>query len=168
LSSKNKTPVNIIQVSLGTLIGVLIILAIGHGYLVLTENATWDLPNWMTLLVEVGVGIAIAGSILAYERNRQEKFIKEQEKISELIDEIKKIEEKQQILLDEEKKFRIEKIIFAETYCGFYLDHLKRRLNELKSASKNDRQSENLATVHHKTMLHYTEKLNEKKERIHH
>jgi len=163
MSSENKTPVNIIQVLLGTVVGVLIIFGIVTGYLALTDNVTWDLPNWITLLVEVGVGVAIAGSILSYERNRQQKFGKEQEKISELITEIKKMEEKQEVLLKEEEKFRMDKIVSAERFCGFYLDGIKKQLEDLKSLSKNTRKFKNYSTAIYKIMIHYTEKLNERK-----
>lgn len=160
---KNKTHVNIVQVFLWTIIGILLTFGIITGILAVTNNMSWDLPNWITLVVEVGVGIIVAGSILVYDRNKQGKFEKEQEKISELIVEIKKMEERQERLLDEEKKFRVDKIIFAEKFCAFYLDGIKKQLEDLKSASKSTRQFKNYSTTIYEIMMHYTEKLNDRK-----
>lgn len=70
-------------------IGVLVALSLISATLFYTNNQNWDPPNWVTLVVEVGVGIGIANSILVYEITQQKKSKREQERITELIKEIK-------------------------------------------------------------------------------
>jgi len=60
-----------------------------------------DITNWTTLVIEVGIGIIIAGAIFVYSTRHQKKM-------EEIVSEIKIIEENQQSILNSEKQ-RVER-----------------------------------------------------------
>jgi len=68
-----------------------------------------------------GIGIAII--ILVYERNQQKKFQLQQDKISELVTEIKS-------LTDEQKKFREGRHRWAIVFLNMELQNLKSLMDE--------------------------------------
>ncbi len=108
MSNNNKiqTKVQVVSIFLYVVIGVLITIGLIFATLAYTQNSEWDLPNWITLTVEIGVGIGIATSILSYDRARQKKSEEQQDEISDMIKHIGKLEELQQksLLLEIETK----------------------------------------------------------------
>lgn len=90
---QGKIIASVISMNIFAIIGILLAIVSVSFYLLYTENYTWDPPNWVTLIVEIGIGIAIAGSILIYSNHQQNRFSEQQGQISELMQEIKKIEE---------------------------------------------------------------------------
>lgn len=101
LSNKKQGKIiaNIISINVFAIIAILLTILIISFYLLYTENYAWDPPNWVTLIVEIGIGIAIAGSILIYSNFQQKRFSEQQDDISNLVNEVKN-------LTEEQKKFR--------------------------------------------------------------
>lgn len=139
---EKQTKIQVVSIFLYTVIGVLSTIGIIFGIIAYTQNSEWDLPNWITLVVEIGVGIAVATSILSYDRAQRGK-------ISKLISEIKKMEENQQKIITEQysvvksERQRIEKwksdwggilLVNLESIYAMY-DILHNWLNEYKQNS---------------------------------
>lgn len=114
---------------------ILIALVITANVLSIDITYDSDLANWATLVVEIGIGIAISLAILIHSNNQQKKFTEQQDKISNLVNEVKK-------LTEEQKRFRegrhrwalvflrlelsnLHSLLVQEPYQGVHLD-LKR------------------------------------------
>ena len=60
-----------------------------------------DIKNWVTLVIELGIGIGIALSILIYTKSEQEKYKKQQDKMTKILKRIETIEQTQQKMIGE-------------------------------------------------------------------
>lgn len=110
----------------------------------------WDVSNWATLVVEIGIGGAIATSILLYSNSQQRKFKKQQEQITTLlketknqqdettsiIKEIKAIEYRQQKIINEQEVFKRRRHDFAINTIRSYLPELEHWIDELEENKK--------------------------------
>jgi len=113
---QGKIIANIISINIFAIIGILLTIVSVLFYLLYTENYTWDPPNWVTLIVEIGIGIAIAGSILIYSNYQQKRFSEQQDKISNLVNEVKN-------LTEEQKNKAIRDLLPLDYYGIFYNKH---------------------------------------------
>jgi len=105
-------------------ISILAILLAISIWMISTKNFTWDISNWVTMLIEIGTGIGIAVMILVYERNQQHKFQLQQDKISELIEETRKITSELERKNIENAKYQKEQKEFAIHRARSYLSVL--------------------------------------------
>jgi len=63
LSNKveGKTFTQIFGIMALVIIGMVLAIVLISLYLLSTQNYSWDPPNWVTLIVELGIGIGITG-----------------------------------------------------------------------------------------------------------
>lgn len=99
-----------------------------------------DVSNWVTMIVEVGIGAIIATIILSYElskhedsKNRQDEFDKQQKKISKLVADTKKIQVEHLKFVKEER----ERINNWKTRWGNALVHDLKFIKNLYVALEN-------------------------------
>ncbi len=123
---REKDPITarISQVFIGISVGIgvtLIVISLG---LQIPIKDGWDVANWATLVVEIGIGIAIASAILLYEGGKREKSQEQQNKIAELIEQTKKITSELERKTKKDEKYHIEQRDFAIHRARSYLSSL--------------------------------------------
>lgn len=120
---QRKIIANILSINLFAFIGIGFAVVFVSFYLLYTENYAWDPPNWVTLIVEVGIGLAIASSILIYSNYQQKRFSEQQDRISDLVTQVKN-------LTEEQKKIREGRHRWALVLLQLELKNLKILLND--------------------------------------
>ena len=143
-----------------SIIGMVFTIVIISAYLLYTENYSWDTPNWIALIVELGIGIGITGSVLIYSNHQTKKSQLQQEKISELINEIKKMEEKQHDFLEKEKSEKNKRKIHAYYAFGREFSNIKRYLKDLEAVLNNNPESDEDLNHHKDLAQRYVEATN--------
>lgn len=143
-----------------SIIGMVFAIVIISAYLLYTENYIWDTPNWIALIVELGIGIGITGSVLIYSNHQQKKSQLQQEKLSELINEIKKMEEKQHAFLEKEKSEKMKREIHAHYEFGREFSNIKRYLKDLEEVLNHNPESDEDLNHHKDLVQRYVEATN--------
>ncbi|QMU55252.1 MAG: hypothetical protein GKS07_10370 [Nitrosopumilus sp.] len=108
--------------------------------------AEWDIPNWISLIVEVGVAIfavVISWKFYTKGKKQQEKIEKIETEQSDLIKEMKPILDKQEKIISAEKIRLDKKRVALRVHFNSYSLTLERLLEVLKSK----RLSKNLDTL---------------------
>lgn len=134
---------SIVLIFVAITIAILAILLVVTVWILSTQNYAWDISNWITLLIEIGIGIGIAFAVLIYERNQQVKFQQQQDKISELVTEIKN-------LTEEQKRFREGRHRWALFLVRIELNNLDNLIGDKEDHSINQKA---------KTMAHNLEQI---------
>ncbi|AJW71053.1 hypothetical protein [Nitrosopumilus adriaticus] len=101
-------------VFIGIAVGIGVSLTVLSFSLQIPVKDGWDVANWATLVVEIGIGLAIASAILIYEGGKREKSQEQQDRITEILEEVKKIEDYQQKYLQKEEHDKIQKKFAAQ------------------------------------------------------
>jgi hypothetical protein len=101
-------------VFVGISVGIGVALAVLSFSLQIPVKDGWDVANWATLVVEIGIGLAIASAILIYEGGKREKTQEQQDRITEILEEVRKIEDYQQKYLQKEEHEKIQKKFAAQ------------------------------------------------------
>lgn len=137
------------------LIGLLIFVLLNYissnphvvSYWILDDNepTKGDLANWAAIIIEIGIGIFIAGMIFIYENNQKnkdkeqtnriEELIKktktQQDEIAKLITKIENIEVEQQKIITEQNRIQQERSDYAENFLQWELERLDTNLENM-------------------------------------
>lgn len=116
---------------------IAVVIVVTSLYLKIDVVKDGDFQNWTSFVLELGLGAYMATAILTYENVQKKRNEKQQQDIADLVVGIKKIEENQEVILNQQLRIRNEKREFAEERCRFYLDYIKKNILEIKSIVKN-------------------------------
>lgn len=87
-----------------------------------------DITNVTTLVIEIGFGIAISVTVYLYSKRQHNENKNQQTKISELISEIRKIEERQQQLIETQEKLYRRRIAYNTNNIRSITEHILENL----------------------------------------
>lgn len=128
---------------------------------VITEDSK-DLPNIATLIIEVAIGVIITWTVFVYSRKWDKENKIQQEKISNLVENIEKIEKEQHNTILEQENLRKKRKEWIIKQLKSMLPHFKSNLEVLE---ENASQYHKIRDPQHKenfeSLLKAQEELNE-------
>src|SRR6185312_1242570 len=116
--SVNKTTFFPFLLTVAIGLSILIILIVIRVYFVVTiQDADKDIRNWVSLVIEAGIGIFISVMVLHYDKSQQRKSKAQQDKISELLGKIDNIITTQNQDIKKRHDFAIGQIRQNLSFC---------------------------------------------------
>ena len=91
--TKRKIPEDVLEYKISrifllAIIGILFVLVLAENQYKDIVDDNGDISNWATLVIEIGIGVALGLALLTYTNHQQAKSTETQDQIKELVDQL--------------------------------------------------------------------------------